>query len=602
MTQNWLTDERFDCINLFCVSITILLLCFFPDLGGVPLLIFCFPWAMYLAFNKKSPLQQTPLDLFLLLFLVTAVVGMWAAYNTQGAWKILWLMLGAILFFYALNTKSNASPQILVFFVVCWAVIVSGYFLLTHNWVDVPASVTPLNHIAAKWMDIRPTFHNKIDPNAAEGVMVILFPFLIVQCLWAIKKRKRAWVGFSIIAILFVLIGLLFATSRGAVLALLMGLAFWAMQGIKNRVGQHFSRREMFFSLVLIGGLFLLAFLFKWDDTRSTFNWILNSETVSSRVELGVNSLDLIEDYPFTGGGLGSFSGLYSHYILVIPYHFSAHSHNIFLDIAVQQGVGGLVALIGILGITAALLLMPPQTTKYDYKELSLLKGALAASLIAFIIHSLIDDPIYASKGVIFLFFLSGVTVKWFGTGMKRLDYLHNKWAYGLLGFVGLLLLLSVAIYNPFSAKWLANLGAVEMAKVELAAWPTNEWADGRSVVYLNSVEEKFELALTYHPGNRTAYHRLGNIEMLRHQYDDAVSYLEKAYTLDPNHRGIGKSLGYSYGWANEVDSALAILIGFPEVKAELDAYVWWWEMQGRDDFVVQADVMLAELEKLTSQ
>ena len=63
----------------------------------------------------------------------------------------------------------------------------------------------------------------------------------------------------------------------------------------------------------------------------------------------------LAGDFPFTGGGLGAFSGLYSTYILVIFVPLFTYSHNFFLDVAVEQGWFGLAALVVMLVGSAGL-------------------------------------------------------------------------------------------------------------------------------------------------------------------------------------------------------------------------------------------------------
>ena len=59
----------------------------------------------------------------------------------------------------------------------------------------------------------------------------------------------------------------------------------------------------------------------------------------NSRAELLGRGAYFLVDYPITGAGLTSFPGLYSQYMLVIPYFYFTNSHNLFLDVAIEQGV-----------------------------------------------------------------------------------------------------------------------------------------------------------------------------------------------------------------------------------------------------------------------
>jgi Flp pilus assembly protein TadD len=104
--------------------------------------------------------------------------------------------------------------------------------------------------------------------------------------------------------------------------------------------------------------------------------------------------------------------------------------------------------------------------------------------------------------------------------------------------------------------------------------------------------EALFNKALEHDPANRTAHHRLGLISMLRQDFEAAVADLEPALAADPAHRGIRKSLGYSYAWNGELDRAYPLLVALPEVTDEMAVYLWWWGTQGRPDLAGHAIAM----------
>jgi hypothetical protein len=49
-------------------------------------------------------------------------------------------------------------------------------------------------------------------------------------------------------------------------------------------------------------------------------------------------------------------------------------------------------------------------------------------------------------------------------------------------------------------AAWHANLGAVEMARIELADFPSGQWEDGKGAALLAPAEGYFLQALAYNP------------------------------------------------------------------------------------------------------
>jgi tetratricopeptide (TPR) repeat protein len=145
------------------------------------------------------------------------------------------------------------------------------------------------------------------------------------------------------------------------------------------------------------------------------------------------------------------------------------------------------------------------------------------------------------------------------------------------------------AIRDSLLSAWYADLGAVQMSQVELAAFPSGKWDDGSQVAALSPAEDLFEQALQLDPNNRTAHHRLGLIATLRRDFPTALAHLEKAHQLDPSHRGIRKSLGYTYVWLGKFDLARQVLAQIPEAQQELDVYIWWWGTQSRPDLSAQA-------------
>ena len=70
----------FSLVDLAAVSISIIIWEIIPDLGWWPLLIALLPWFVRII-GGQAPFKRTRFDLFIGVFLLTAVVGVWAAYD-----------------------------------------------------------------------------------------------------------------------------------------------------------------------------------------------------------------------------------------------------------------------------------------------------------------------------------------------------------------------------------------------------------------------------------------------------------------------------------------------------------------------------------------
>ena len=147
-------------------------------------------------------------------------------------------------------------------------------------------------------------------------------------------------------------------------------------------------------------------------------------------------------------------------------------------------------------------------------------------------------------------------------------------------------------------ADWVANQGALAMARSELRDWPTGQWDDGRNSAELAPAALMFQQAVAIDAENRTAQHRLGLIAMLQQDFDTAVTHLETANELAPHHRGIIKALGYSYVWQGDVEKAATILDVIPEAQREMEAYMHWWHIQQQPELASRAEQMANVLQE----
>ncbi|NIS46259.1 MAG: hypothetical protein GWN61_09585, partial [candidate division Zixibacteria bacterium] len=115
------------------------------------------------------------------------------------------------------------------------------------------------------------------------------------------------------------------------------------------------------------------------------------STNLSSRLEISRNTLYLIGDFPFTGGGLNSFAGLYSQYILIIPHFLFNYSHNLFLDVALQQGIFSLALWGLIIYLTSSKLTAALLSQENHMRGHYLFATAIYSSLITMLVYGIID-------------------------------------------------------------------------------------------------------------------------------------------------------------------------------------------------------------------
>jgi hypothetical protein len=444
-----------------------------------------------------------------------------------------------------------------------------------------------------------------LHPNVAGGLLAMTAPFL-----WAVgwrSGRDRDWPVFILVlaGLILVMVALLLTTSRGAWVALFVAGGLWLARGISLALARFWRQpeRRVFAGLLLaavgLAALFLLTFP---GGVVNLLERLPGPANVGSRAELARDTLDLAADFPFTGGGLASFPGLYAQYARLTPFFMIIHSHNFLLDVMLEQGYLGFLALAAILVGTGWLLAFPSAAARALEHQTTLRLG-LASALLVMLLHGLVEDPLYGSRGTLLILLLPGLAV---ALGRTERDEQPAPaasrlpvWAWaGPLVVLALVALLAFWQRDRLQGAWYANLGALEMAHVELAAFPTGKWDEGGNVAALAPAEALLQRAQQYDPENETAAYYLGLVAMSRRDYPAAVTLLELAQRQNDRRRGLRKALGYSYAWLGRTEPGALLLATIPEARQELEVYLWWWGTQGREDLATKADEMRAALRR----
>ena len=540
------------------------------------------------------------------ILLVTAWVGYWAAYDKTSAWVKVWSIVTAVLLYYAFSAQPKKNLRWLSLFSYSLGLAVSIYFFLTHDFAGAPVSLT------AWWMAHRPQVGwVAIHHGYICGLLVITILFSLYW-FWEIRQASTGRLmlpfiaflvlGYGVMALAFIL-----TMSHAVLMAMVCWLGVWFIW--KVMTFKWFPFRTAIRSLF---PLFVLAYL----SIILVISYIGPAQTpegpgqskygTNSRAEVSERGVYFLREYPITGGGLNSFPGLYSQYILVIPNFYFLNGYNMFLDVAIEQGIfGGLAFLFIYLG---AIWLVAWTLTITQSKSIRFLSWLSLFALTFTVLHGFFYDYLY--NGVITSLLLFPVGYSMIGVldtknsipgiltspairPVSRKNYLPVTLA-AVLGISMILILNS----NKIISVWYSDLGAVKMSQVELRHFPTNVWTTNEIVPELEDAERLFHSALRYDPDNVTANYRLGMIYLLQQDFESASANLEAAYKQLPEHRGVIKNLGYDYVWLGRLDQAKDLLEEIPEAQEELNVYAWWWNTQGRSDLSANSSMLISRLTK----
>jgi putative inorganic carbon (HCO3(-)) transporter len=296
----------------------------------------------WLAAGRLS--APTPADWGVVLLALTLPVTLWATALPQTTLPQVLRLLGGMALFYAIVNwaQTNSRLRLLV-----WGMLAVGLglALLAVFGVDWETGGFPLLP-AALYERLRALLSDTANPNVMAGYLALILPLGLAWLTFA--WRSTGWLPrFGLALAILAMAGILFLTrSRGAWLA--CGAALVALVALRWRWGW------LLVPLALLSaGLVVYAFgLARVMDVVTTGGAISGIE---GRVEIWSRAIYMIQDFPFTGIGMGSFMRVAD---LLYPFFLAEpgtidHAHNLFLQVAVDLGLPGLIAWLSVFGVVA---------------------------------------------------------------------------------------------------------------------------------------------------------------------------------------------------------------------------------------------------------
>ena len=263
--------------------------------------------------------------------------------------------------------------------------------------------------LPVSWVRILPYQVPEIlDPNLLANIIGMVLPIVLTFALWGkdLLERKRWRFGCSLLFALLCL-ALLITESRSGCLA--------ALAAIGLVLGFYYGRATLILLLVVFGVIVLLFLV----QSSSPLGSLLSAgsgqhlTTWDGRQEVWNRALSMIRDFPWTGIGAGTYgkvAPLLYPFLLHAPSLQVQHAHNLFLQVAVDFGIPGLVAFVALLAYTLGL-------GRKAHKEFQATRNHLGCVLVvgylcglaAMIIHGIFDAPLWLTKPAPLPFFFMGM-------------------------------------------------------------------------------------------------------------------------------------------------------------------------------------------------
>ncbi len=188
------------------------------------------------------------------------------------------------------------------------------------------------------------------DPNFYAQILVFLVPLALDRAVHE-RGRLRLVAGASAAVLVTALV---FTFSRGGFIALVVIVA-------AILVHKRPQPSQLLVALLLVGLLFAIAPRSYLDRVLSVGDLVAQEEdeqideSFQGRTSEAIVGLQMFRDRPLLGVGAGNYAGLYQEYALdvgVDPRRSEREPHSLFIGIAAETGVVGLVAMGTVLVVT----------------------------------------------------------------------------------------------------------------------------------------------------------------------------------------------------------------------------------------------------------
>lgn len=291
--------------------------------------------------------------------------------------------------------------------------------LLNADWLLKTTSDVPLLGPFSQQLAATPVLSTDlvIHPNQVAGTITLVLPLLVALFMDSFRRgvgheKPGRWP--LLLASLFCGLALILTQSRSGWAGVLGGfltlLVLWAFTLKPSK-----KRQTVWIVTVLILAALLLLLIGSgpqriqqlWLDPP-TETAVGSLSTLNFRQNLWPWAIEAIKDFPFTGIGLGAFreAGRRLYPVTINPAYDFAHAHNVFLQVALDVGIPGLIAYIAILLICGAIFWQ--LMIKRD-QSLRAISAGLLASLTAFHIYGLTDTLAMGSKSSVLLWAIFGL-------------------------------------------------------------------------------------------------------------------------------------------------------------------------------------------------
>lgn len=371
----------------------------------------------------------------------------------------------------------------------------------------------------------------------STGMLILFFPPFSLKKglrhgLSEFMRHERANIFIlSLTSVIIMITSLFLSLSRGGITGFSSSMIFFGiMLSLRN------STRKKGVLIVLMSAIILLTVgWFGWDKIIDRFEKLKEADVSSEmRLHNWQDSIRIIRDFPFTGTGLGTYEHIYPRYKTISSQERWEHSHNDYVEGAVEMGIAGLAIAAYIVFRFYRLILSG--LMKRRLLEARLLSLGALTGVTGILVHSITDFNLHIGANGLYFSVLMGMALSAIninplnegGTMLqeKRMSKRALLLAYGLI----IILTILISLITVADIYYLSLSGPLRDDKESLI----RKKGMLEVLMRLSPLDSRFPFSI-------------GNISSMLAMDDEALRYYKRAVRFNPLNGEYLQMLGLAF-------------------------------------------------------
>jgi len=456
-----------------------------------------------------------------------------------------------ILFFISLYPGSGKRDHSIVLIKsVIYTNSILIFIYLTAYFFRIPDHFKTGGNVFSGWL---------VNHNHFAMLIGTLMPYAIAMSVYKRQKRRSRIMWFFSLFVL--LTAFLFSVSRGGYISFAAAISITLISSAWLGIYKKKTAFVLFAAAVAMG-IFIMN-LYPFEHRLFSNLFILSA---SQRLGIWYGSIKMFISHPFIGWGLSTYGDAFHSFRPSDILYFVNHAHNIFIEIADDTGILGLVLFLWIIAAWLSVIIKGIKHASSDLKKAILWAGF--TSTLYLIFHNFVDFGIFVPSNAVSVIILMAGTASVLQINSRNLplDYFKKLSssqriltgiAAGIL-FIAVIAVSSRAIYGEYMYKKGKGLldhndsaSAVQTLRTAQKFIRTDAVysASGQAwfEIFIQSGKTKaldfsirqFKEAGRLSPWNPYYPEDIGGLYQYKGDVKQAALYTQKALSLDPSNASL---------------------------------------------------------------